>query len=258
MGHATQAAKAVIRRRGVLKAAAALGAAGAWPVRAALPEAVRVGHDAPFEPFAFVADGRSQGMLIEVIEQAVRSLPIRCTFVPLALDRIERELEAGTIDAIAFKGVTPGRQRVMDFSDPLVMTGGAAFTRLDLPASGDLAGYAGRTVVTPRQGPLAAQIAEEFPQLKLLTVDSYESALAAVLSGQADVAALNFQVGTRLVNQKYRGRFNLPAEPYTRLPLAFAVWKGRQRELLAAVNESVAKLKADGSMEAITRKWLGG
>jgi ABC-type amino acid transport substrate-binding protein len=235
----------------------ALGMGAALPARAALPASVRVGHDAPFEPFGFVAEGRSQGMLVEVIERVFAKLSIRCEFVPLALDKIEAELASGAIDAIAFKGVSEERRQAMDFSQPLIMTGGAAFTRLDLPASADLTVYAGRTIVTPKQGPLAAQIARAYPQLKLITVDSYDSSLNAVLSGQADIAALNFQVGTRLVNQKFKGKVNLPTEPYIRLPLAFAVAKGRQGQLLKAVDETLGALKADGTVEAINRKWMG-
>jgi hypothetical protein len=46
----------------------------------------------------------------------------------------------------------------LDFSAPLLITGGAAFARAGLPAASDLSVYAGQTIVTPGQGPLAAQI----------------------------------------------------------------------------------------------------
>jgi polar amino acid transport system substrate-binding protein len=114
------------------------------------------------------------------------------------------------------------------------------------------------TVVTPERGPLAADIRRRFPQVKLITVASYDASLAAVLSGQADVAALNFQVGQRLINSTYPGRFSMPAEPYLRVPLAFAVAKGRNAELLAAFDRALAELKAEGAIDRLYARWLKG
>ena len=215
-----------------------------------------IGHDDPFEPFAFTEHGQSRGMLVEAVAAALARVGITPTFRPLPLAAVEAELAAGTVDALAFKGVTEQRRKVMDFSAPLMITGGAAFARPGLPAAANLAAYAGRTIVTPAQGPLAAEIARTHPQLKLITVESYDAALAAVLDSRADVAALNFQVGTRLINQKHRGLFTMPAEPYQRLPLAFAVAKGRNAELLAAFDSGLAAIVADGSLDVITRRWL--
>lgn len=125
-----------------------------------------------------------------------------------------------------------------------------------MPAASDLSVYAGQTIVTPGQGPLAAQIRRDYPQINLLTVESYDAALNAVLDGRADVAALNFQVGQQLVARKYSGKFALPEQPYTKLPFAFAVAKGRQGELLQAVDRSLAVLRQDGTVDCVAERWL--
>jgi ABC-type amino acid transport substrate-binding protein len=107
-----------------------------------------------------------------------------------------------------------------------------------------------------RQGPLAAQIRRDYPQINLLTGESYDASLNAVLDGRADVAALNCQVGQQLVAREYSGKFALPEQFYTKLPFAFAVAKGRQGELLQAVDRSLAVLRQDGTVDRVVERRL--
>ena len=69
---------------------------------------------------------------------------------------------------------------------------------------------------------------------------------------------MNYQVGQRLANQRYAGRFTLPERPYAELPLAFAVAKGRNAPLLAAFDAGLAAAIADGTHARIVRSWTGG
>lgn len=244
-----------MQRRDFLRmATAGLAAAG---IRIADAQSqVVIGHDAPFEPFSYVEGGESKGMIIEAVAEVMKRAGRPFTFRPLALDGAEGALAAGAVDALAAKGVTAERKGYMDFSSPLIITGGAAFARLGVAAETDLSAYAGMTLVTPQRGPLAGDIRRRFPAVKLLTVSSYDASLEAVLDGRADVAALNFQVGRRLVNSKYPGRFSMPAQPYLALPLAFAVAKGRNTALLAAFDHALTELKANGTIDHIYERWL--
>jgi len=219
---------------------------------------LRIGFDNPFAPFGFVADGRPKGMLIELVGAVLERAGRPCEFVPLPLDQSERALLERRVDALAWKGVGPERRRFMDFSEALVVTGGALFTRPGLAPSADLGDYAGLTVVTPRCGPLYAQIESGFPGLRLRDGVSYEDSFDALLAGQADVAALNLQVGLLLARTKYPGRFGLPTVPCIPVPLAFAVPKGASNELLGRFGVHLAALKAEGTAERIAEKWLGG
>jgi polar amino acid transport system substrate-binding protein len=117
--------------------------------------------------------------------------------------------------------------------------------------------FAGKTVVTPRRGPLAVQIAKAAPDVKVLPSTSYEESLAWVLAGKADAAALNFQAGIRMARAKHTGKFTLPSEPYVSIALAFAVAKGKHAELLKRFDSELAAMKADGAFKAIEEKWLG-
>ncbi len=218
---------------------------------------MRIGFDDPFAPFGFVEDGQPKGMLIELVGAVLERAGRSCEFVPLPLEESERALLERRVDALAWKGVSPERRKSMDFSAALVQSGGALFTRPGLAPSSDLEDYAGLTVVTPRGGPLYAQVESGFPQLKLRDGVSYEGSFDALRGGQADVAVLNLQVGLLLARKKYPGRFGLPAEPCIPVPLAFAVARSTSEELLRSFDAHLAALKAEGVADRICGKWLG-
>lgn len=245
-------------RRTFLFSGAAALTAMSLPQTGSAQATLLIGHDAPFEPFGYVENGQSRGMLVEAVAEILTRAGMAFRFRGLALDAIEGALAAGSVDALAFKGVSPERSLHMDFSAPLIITGGAAFARPGLAAATDLAAYNGMTVVTPERGPLAPDIRRRYPDIKLLAVASYDASLEAVLAGAADAAALNFQVGQRLVNSKYPGKFSMPAAPYLEVPLAFAVAKGRNAALLAAFNRALAAHQADGALDRLYARWLKG
>lgn len=220
-------------------------------------QTLRIGHDAPFEPFAMVENGRSTGLILDIVAEAMKRMKREFAFAVLKLDESEGALADGKVDALAFKGDTAERRARMDFSAPIVLSGGALFPRAGAPASKSLKDFAGKTVVTPRRGPLFAQIAKAAPDVKLAESTSYAESLEMVIAGKADAAALNLQAGIRMARRSYPGQFALPSEPYIAVPLAFAVAKGKNAELLKSFDGALAAMKADGSFKAIEEKWLG-
>lgn len=220
-------------------------------------QTLRIGHDAAFEPFAMVENGRATGLILEIVAEAMKRMKRDFAFAVLTLDEADSALTDGKVDALAFKGDTPERRARMDFSAPIVVSGGALFARAGSPVSKSLEDFAGKTIVTPRRGPLFAQIAKAAPDVKLAESTSYAESFEMVIAGKADAAALNLQAGLRMARKSYPGAIALPSEPYIAVPLSFAVAKGRNAELLRSFDATLAAMKADGSFKAIEEKWLG-
>jgi polar amino acid transport system substrate-binding protein len=222
-----------------------------------IPSTLRIGHDAAFEPFAMVESGRATGLILDIVAEAMKRMKRDFAFAVLTLDEADSALADGKVDALAFKGDAAERRARMDFSAPIVVSGGALFPRAGTPASKRLEDFGGKTVVTPRRGPLFAQIAQTAPDVKLAESTSYAGSFEMVIAGKADAAALNLQAGLRMARKSYPGKIALPSEPYIAVPLAFAVAKGKNAELLKDFNTTLAAMKADGSFKAIEEKWLG-
>jgi polar amino acid transport system substrate-binding protein len=217
----------------------------------------RIGFDVPFEPFGLLENGRPTGMLVELVRHLLERPHVPHEFVTMPLAETERALFSGAVDALAFKGVTNERLSTMVFSDVLIVSGGALFTRQDRASAETLADCNGRRVVTPKKGPLWANIEKSFPALTLIDGDGYEGTFAKLASGEADVAALNLHAGTAIAQRLHPGRFTLPTKPYTELPIAFAIAPSGPVELLRAINTSLAAARADGEHARIHDQWLG-
>jgi len=144
----------------------------------------------------------------------------------------------------------------MDFSDLLITTGAAIFTRIGTAHSDALEDFYGKTVVSPRKGPMWSFIERQHPALHLVDGDNYENAFAMLADGRADLAALNFHAGCAIAKRLFPGQFNLPVTSYVPLPVALAMAKGRHPDLLARLNLALATLRRDGRWQQIHDRWM--
>ena len=96
-----------------------------------------------------------------------------------------------------------------------------------------------KTVVTPKVGPLVAQISSLYPEISIILTDDYDSALMDVLAGKADAVALNWHVGKMLVAQTYDGQFHIPKAPFNTMPLYMATKIEDQQNIISQLNTHI-------------------
>lgn len=214
-----------------------------------------LGYDPDFAPLTFAAGDRCRGLVIDILSRVFDIAGIDTAFVPVPLAGHDAAVTGGGTDGVAFKAVIAGRESAYDFSAPLMETGAAWFCLpgVRIGASGP---PANARLATPARGPLAAQIQREYPDHPFIPVDSYDDALAAVVEGTADVAALNFHIGCHLSNRTFPGKFVLPAAPFQAMPIALALAAGRFGGVLARLNPVITALREVRGVSAIERQWL--
>jgi ABC-type amino acid transport substrate-binding protein len=212
-------------------------------------------HQSDFAPFIYVRDGKSVGILVDIVEAAAARENIIVVFVPVPLADVAATLADGRADAIMPFGITPERQAAYDFSAPLVMTGGALFVKAPNAEPADLNALSGKTVVSPKAGPLVSYLQNNAPAIRVVATTSYRDSLDRVVSGEADAAALNLQVGSNLVAQSYAGKITVPVKTFAQAPLAIAVTKGQHAELIRRLAAGLEAIRADGTLQRIEAKW---
>ena len=220
-------------------------------------ETVRFAHQDTFPPFVEVQNGNSEGLFVDLLIAAAKRAEITAVFVPVPFTQVQRTLEDGRADAIFPIGITSARRQTFDFSDAFLATGGALYVRAPEPTPNSLAALSGKIVVTPQTGPLAAIIRKTAPDVKLVVTANYEESLARLVKGEADAAALNFQVGAKLASKLYPGKLTIPRTMFFEVPLAVGVLKGRNNELVARLNKGLSAIKADGTWQQINHRWTG-
>lgn len=222
-----------------------------------MAEPLRIAYPDVFPPFTELKDGKAEGLAAEIVRAAAAHAGIEVEFVAVPFEQVQRTLEDGRAEAVFPLTVTPERLPLFDFSDPFLVTGGALFVRSPNSTPQGLGSLAGKIVVTPRTGPLAAYIQKNALDVKLVITKDYEESLSRLVKGEADAAALGFHVGASVVSRLYPGQVTLPETMFTELPFAVAVAKGQRAQFLTQLNGGVAAIRADGTWRRINDQWTG-
>jgi ABC-type amino acid transport substrate-binding protein len=213
---------------------------------------ITVGFEPDFLPLTSLSDTKPGGMIIDILQEIFTRAGQTVEFIPTPLAKHMTALGQGKIDAIAFKAITPGHARGCIFSHSLIKTGAAWFAPIATPWPSKT----GSKITTPGTGPLAATLRSKYPQFEIIETASYDASLKAAASGQADVATLNFHIGSYLVQRGYQNKILLPAEPYEELDVALAVIEGDPKNILEKFNAALDDINVNGRIAEIERSWL--
>ena len=198
---------------------------------------MKIGFNSDFAPFSSLKDGKPDGIVIERIKNIFDKAGIIYELVPAKLTGLISGLSQGEFDILAALAKTPMREKTIVFSKPIIVSGGAWFTAAD--KSPLLDGELPEVAVTPKVGPLVAQIKALFPEIDLMTSENYDTSLQEVLNGKADAAALNWHVGKMLIEEKYNSKFHIPLAPFNTMALHMAAKLSDKEYLINRLNEHI-------------------
>jgi len=179
---------------------------------------INIGINPDFAPFSNMNKGEPEGILIDRISSIFEKSNISFKFIPIELTKLTESLLAGHVDILLAMAKTEKRKEVFSFSKPIIVTGAAWFSLAKMPPLLD--GEAPKSVITPTVGPLVAQIEALFPDINLKTTENYDTALQAVINGEAQAAALNWHVGRMMCKEKHPSLFHDPIAPFNIIPLS--------------------------------------
>ena len=215
--------------------------------------AIYFGMDATFMPFAGLdAAGKFAGIDADVARELAQRLGRRAEFVQIGADRLYETLDAGQCDAL-ISALTPDVTRLQGFrytaryfDAGLVLVVPSTFRPDDLK---------GRTLAVEQgsEGDAHARwLARRTLGLRVLERDTPDEALQAVETGQADATLTD----TATARQTIARRPALLMGPrQTSRDYVLAV-RADSHELLRALDQALAQLKADGTLDRILARWL--
>ena len=199
----------------------------------------RVGYNADFAPFSLKKGGIASGIVIDRIRTIFKKADIPFEFVACELKELTKGLLSGEFDMLAALAKTSARTGLMSFTRPIIVSGAAWFAPRDRPAfSGNNLPH---RVVTPKTGPLVAQIHRLYPQIEIITSDDYERSLQDVLYNKSDIdaAALNWHVGRMLIEEKYKSLFHIPGKPFYSIPICMAAKLDKLNTIIGQLNNHI-------------------
>lgn len=224
-----------------------------------------LGLDPDFAPFTFESEGRCGGFVVDVLRLAAQTAGISFLLRAVSLSERAALLASGELAGWACLARTLEREKEFLFSRPLVWTSGALFFAATTGISqhkpvGELEDGVLRTIATPGAGPLVASLQALFPGAQVVMVADYREALAFVIDGKADAAALNCHAGAKVAEKWFPGQFQIAGLRFAKTPLAVALLlRADTREQadswLDRLNRGLCSLIAEGKLARLASLW---
>jgi putative glutamine transport system substrate-binding protein len=164
-------------------------------------------------------------------------------------------LNNGEIDmVVATMTITEERKKEVDFSDVYFQAGQSLLVKKGSPITG-LDDVTKDTKILGSKGATSIKnIKEKVPGVTVLEFDNYQDAFSALKAGQGDALTTDDAILYGMASQD--PGYEVVGEPFTDEPYGIAVQKGNT-DVVKAVNDTLAELKANGEYDAIYTKWIG-
>jgi polar amino acid transport system substrate-binding protein len=216
---------------------------------------VKVGVFSDFPPFSSASSDMSlKGYDIDVANYLAGMLNVKVVPVSVTGQNRIPYLNDGRVDLLMSVGYSDERAEVIDYAAAyapyyIAVIGPAA---MDVNGPEDLAGKK----ISVNRGTLEdTSVTEAAPETAdIKRFDNYNSVIQAFISGQTDLMVVGNDVGARVLAKQEALQ---PEQKFQLLtsPSHIALAKG-QEPLKAAINEAIAKMLEDGSLNESSENWL--
>lgn len=219
-----------------------------------------IGTSAEYEPFEYMEDGEYKGFDLELAQAIADDLGLELKIENVDFDTIVPGVASGTKYDMGIAAITatPEREKEVGFTDSYYMDDQAIVTMADnTEITGD--NYADAlnaegVKIAVQSGSTAEAFAKEnFPNAELVPFKNATDCFAAVQSSQADALVTNRSVAAQLVATSFSNE-QVIKQISTGEEYAIAVNKDNTA-LLDALNDSIAKLTEDGTVDELMTKY---
>lgn len=216
-----------------------------------------------YPPLQFLdKDGKAIGWEYDAMAEIAKRLNMTVKYENISWDAMIPAVAEGQFD-MGMTGITikDDRKEKVDFSDPYMRSEMLMIVRGDETRFTDAASFAAipELLVSAQPGtsPFYAAIYnildgnEENP--RVIKFETFGAGLEALKTGDVDLTLSDSTAANGYVAAS-DGALKIIGEPLASEDFGFIVPKGS--ELAAPINAAIAAMKADGSMEALNKKWF--
>jgi polar amino acid transport system substrate-binding protein len=222
---------------------------------AAMPKYV-VATDATWPPMEMVDENTKEfvGFDIDLMTAIAAEAGFEVEFRNVTWDGIFAGLAAGDYNAvISSVTITEERQKEFDFSTPYINAGQIVIvlsSNTDIKGSADLAGK----TVGAQIGTTGAFAVGEIAGATLKEYDEIGFAFEDLIAGRVDAVVCDTPVAADYAGVQYKDQIKLVGAAFTEEYYGIMVKKG-DAELLAKINDGLAKVQAKGIDKQLMAKW---
>ena len=216
---------------------------------------LKVGIFEDFPPFSSAgSDMQSQGYDIDVINALAAALGVKPELTGITGQNRIPSLTEHKLNLLVSVGVSDERKKVVAFTAPYAPYSIDVMGPKSLMVKGP-ADLAGKSIAVNRGTLEDTSVTDVAPAgTDIQRFNDYNGVISAFLSGQVQLMVVGNDVGASVLAKQP------DIEPESKFqllnsPSAMAINQGEDR-LLAKLDETLAAMKKDGTLDAISKKWL--
>jgi len=230
------------------------------PAAGGLPDlggkAVTVAVENAYPPFNSIdeASGQGVGWDYDTVTEICKRVNCKPEFKQAAWDGIFPAMQAGEFDVLA-DGVTltEERAKIVDFSTPYVQVGQVLLTRVD--ETRDLATF--KTDAAAKVGTQIGTTNEivaksTFADKDIQSFEDFGAAVLALIAGDIDAVVVDNVSASGYIKEN-AGKLKIADQITSDEKLAFVF--PPKSEFKAAFDAALAAMQADGTLDALNKKW---
>jgi cystine transport system substrate-binding protein len=216
----------------------------------------KIGTEGTYAPFTYHdASGKLVGFDVEIGEEIAKRLGVKPQFVEGKWDGLIAGLDVKRYDVVINQvGITEERKAKFDFSDPYIASRAALIVRednADIKGFADLSGKKAAQSLTSNYGKMAEEAGAQ-----LVGTDGFDQSIALVVQGRAD-ATINDSLSFLDFKKKQPNAPVKIAATEDEASYSGVIVRKGDLELVAAINQALKDIKADGSYQKIADKYFG-
>jgi len=219
-------------------------------------KAITVAVENAYPPFNSIdeASGQGVGWDYDAVTEICKRINCKPEFKESAWDGIFPAMQAGEYDVLA-DGVTltEERTKIVDFSMPYVQVGQVLLTRVD--ETRDLAAFKSDAAakIGTQIGTTNEIVAKEtFADKEVQSFEDFGAAVLALLSGDIDAVVVDNVSASGFIKAN-EGKLKISGQITSDEKLAFVF--PPKSELRAAFDAALTAMQADGTLDALNKKW---
>lgn len=217
---------------------------------------VRVAMDATWPPFESVDESSKElvGFDVDLMKAIAEKSKLDVEFNNVPWDSLLAGMAQCQYDvAISAMTITPERAEQFAFSDPYFAAGQVVVVSASNTDITGMESLSGKTVGV-QLGTTGDIEAQKISGVNVKTYDDVGLAFQDLLNGQIDAVIADNPLALGYIGQN-EGKLKTAGEVFTNESYGIAVCK-TNTELLKKINEGLAAVKADGTLDQLTEKWV--
>ena len=212
-----------------------------------------------FQPFEYLLEGSTDpvGYDIDVANELAKRMGLTCKFLPSQnFDTLIPTVAEGSKADIAIAGITINDERIkeIDFSGPYFTSNLAVVVKGDSAETLQTLDAPDKQVACQRGTTGDGWIDENLAKATKMPLDDISAGLAGVSTGNYAAYVIDLPVAEKNLKDSFTD-LKILEKVATGEEYGIAVSK-KNPELTKAINKALGEMKADGTMDKISEKWL--